>query len=286
LNCRLLYLAIGSRDLAAQALYACYSALAYRPADNVDMHVFTDCPSAFDPLREYLQVQEVSGATLARWQGQQRYPYRMKVAALEDMAERFPADKLLFADSDTFFTADFAPICDHIGPVDSVLQAREYPVRTHATGQLLRFRKQMGKRLFRGSAIDLDADMWNSGAIGLHPRNFHLLRTVLAFIDSVSPHYRKQLLEQYAVSYYLQKNTTVHPCGDVLVHYWQQKSQYQQAMQPMLARWKDMKLDAALQELRGNRITLPPFVRRHGWVRRTRDRFLGPALARVCGRDS
>jgi hypothetical protein len=193
------------------------------------------------------------------------------------MSEVFPADKLLFVDSDTFFTADFGGIFENIAPEHSVLQVREYGVRTHPTGQLARFRKQMRKRLFRGSAVDLDADMWNSGVIGLHPRNFHLLRTMLAFIDAISPHYRKQLLEQYAVSYYLQKNTNVHACGDVLVHYWQQKSEYQRAIEPRLARWRDMNLEAALEELRAGPILLPPFARRHGWVRRMRDRVIAAA---------
>jgi hypothetical protein len=100
---------------------------------------------------------------------------------------------------------------------------------------------------------------------------------MLAFIDAISPHYRKQLLEQYAVSYYLQKNTNVHACGDVLVHYWQQKSEYQRAIEPRLARWRDMNLEAALEELRAGPILLPPFARRHGWVRRMRDRVIAAA---------
>src|SRR5438552_4020922 len=124
-------------------------------------------------------------------------------------------------------------------------------------------------------AVDLNSDMWNSGAIGLHASQFHLLETILAFIDTVSPHYKKQLVEQYAVSYYLQKNAHVHPCDDRLFHYWNQKAEYGKAISQRLERWRSFPLEAALQELRQNRIELPPYQPQHGWFRRLSDRILG-----------
>ena len=154
---------------------------------------------------------------------------------------------------------------------------------THPTGQLRRFRRRMGKFRFRGSAIDLNADMWNSGAIGLHPSQFHLLHTALAFIDAISPHYKKQLVEQYAVAYFLQKNAQVRPCDDVLFHYWAQKPEYQAAIEPRLEKWRSMPLAGALAELRAQRILLPPYHPRHGWVRRLSDRLLRRGEAEFIG---
>jgi hypothetical protein len=258
--------------LAVQALYACYSALAYKGSLELSIHVYSDRAHDFAPLRKHVDIKQVTEGTIRRWRGPSDYPYRMKIAALEDLGQQFPDHKLLFDDSDTFFVSNLSGVFERIGEHDSVLHVREYPVRTHATGQLVRFRKQMAKRSFRGGAVDLDADMWNSGAIGLHPRNFYLLKTMLAFIDAIAPHYKKQLLEQYAVSYYLQKNTAVHPCDDALFHYWQQKREYQRVIEAKLSQWKGMELQVALEELRKERIVLPPFVRRHGWVRRMRDK--------------
>lgn len=265
----LVYLACGPRNIHVQALYAVYSALAWKGALDLQAHVYTDAPDVFQALAGHIQVHELTAEKLRAWRGPGSYPFRIKIAALEEAA---PAEeRILFADSDTFFVADLAPVFARIGPGNAVLHRKEYAVLSHPTGQLQRFRKRMSRFHFRGSAIDLNADMWNSGAIGLHPSQFHLLHTVLAFIDAISPHYKKQLVEQYAVAYFLQKNAQVRACEDVLFHYWAQKAEYQQAIEPRLQRWKSMPLEEALAELRANRIVLPPYHPRHGWVRRLSD---------------
>lgn len=268
----LIYLACGFRNVHVQALYAAYSALAWKGALDVQVHVYSDAATVFEPLAHQIRVHELSADRLRAWRGPGDYPFRIKIAALAEATRDHGEERVLFADSDTFFIADFAPVFARIGPADAVLHRKEYAVVSHPTGQLQRFRKRMGKFHFRGSPTDLNADMWNSGAIGLHPSQFHLLHTALAFIDAVSPHYKKQLVEQYAVSYFLQKNAQLHACDDVLFHYWAQKPEYQQKIEERLERWKSLPLEEALRELRAERIMLPPFQPHHGWVRRLSDR--------------
>ena len=279
----LIYLACGHRNVRVQALYAAYSALAWKGEQELAVHLYTDVPADFQPLAAHLQVHELSAETLRSWRGPGDYPFRIKIAALAEAAREHADDRLLFADSDTFFFGAIPPVFARIGPGSAVLQRREYAVLTHPTGQLRRFRRRMGKFRFRGSAIDLNADMWNSGAIGLHPSQFHLLHTALAFIDAISPHYKKQLVEQYAVAYFLQKNAQVRPCDDVLFHYWAQKPEYQAAIEPRLEKWRSMPLAGALAELRAQRILLPPYHPRHGWVRRLSDRLLRRGEAEFIG---
>jgi len=271
----LIYLACGRRDVHVQALYAAYSALAWQGALELKAHVYTDAPRVFQPLTSRLQVHELTAETVRAWRGPGNYPFRIKIAALAEAAREHAEERVLFADSDTFFRADYAEVFACIGPANAVLHRKEYAVLTHSTEQLGRFRRRMNRFHFRGSAIDLNADMWNSGAIGLHPSQFHLLHTVLAFIDAISPHYKKQLVEQYAVAYFLQKNARVHACDDVLFHYWAQKPEYQAEIEPRLQRWKSMALAEALAELRAQPIVLPPYQPRHGWVRRLSDRVVG-----------
>ena len=271
----LVYLACGHRTVHTQALYAAYSALAWQGTLDIAMHVYTDAPAMFHAVAGSILLHELTADRIRSWRGPGNYPFRIKIAALAEAAREHGEERVLFADSDTFFTAEFAPVFGRIAPGHAVLHRKEYPVLSHPTGQLARFRKRMGKFHFRGSSIDLNADMWNSGAIGLHPTQFHLLHTVLAFIDAISPRYRKQLVEQYAVAYFLQKNAQVHACDDVLFHYWAQKLECQREMEPRLQRWKSMPLEEALAELRGQPIVLPPYRPQHGWVRRLRDRVLG-----------
>jgi hypothetical protein len=271
----LIYLACGHRDVRVQALYAAYSALAWKGALDLHVHVYSDAPAVFQPLAGLIHVHELSHEKVCAWRGPGDYAFRIKIAALAEATCEHSEEDVLFADSDTFFWADLTPVLARIGPGNAVLHRREYAVRSHPTGQLQRFRRRMGKFHFRGSTIDLNADMWNSGAIGLHPSQFHLLHTILAFIDAISPHYKKQLVEQYAVAYFLQKNAQVHACDDVLFHYWAQKAEYQQKIEPRLERWRSIAVEEALAELRAERIVLPPYRPRHGWLRRLSDRVLG-----------
>jgi hypothetical protein len=271
----LIYLACGHRNVHLQALYAAYSALAWQGALELKAQVYTDAPDFFQPLAGRLQVHELTAEKVRSWRGPGNYPFRIKIAALAEATREHAEERVLFADSDTFFIADSAALFARIGPGNAVLHRKEYAVLTHSTGQLQRFRQRMSRFHFRGSAIDLNAEMWNSGAIGLHPSQFHLLHTVLAFIDAISPHYKKQLVEQYAMAYFLQKNAQVQPCDDVLFHYWAQKPEYQAEIEPRLQRWKSMALESALAELRAQPIVLPPYHPRHGWVRRLSDRVAG-----------
>jgi len=274
-NCaQLLYLACGSRSLQIQALYAAYSAVAYKSGVNLAIHVFSDSPASFRVLENQICVHAVTPAQVKSWRGPGKYAYRMKIAALSELSSRFSESPILFVDSDTFFIDELGKVLSRIDSRHAVLHRKEYPVLTCPTGQLQRFRRRMGKFRFRGSFVDLNADMWNSGVIGLHPSQFHLLNTVLAFIDAISPKYNKQLVEQYAVSYFLQKNVEVRAADDCVFHYWQQKEEYQSAIEPKLQAWTERPLGEALAELRANRIVLPPFQPRHGWVRRLRDRIL------------
>jgi len=165
----LIYLACGYRNVHVQALYAAYSALAWKGALDVQVHLYSDAAGIFQPLAHHIQVHELSADRVRAWRGPGDYPFRIKIAALADAARDHGEERVLFADSDTFFFADFAPVFARIGPADAVLHRKEYAVLSHPTGQLQRFRKRMGKFHFRGSPIDLNADMWNSGAIGLHP---------------------------------------------------------------------------------------------------------------------
>jgi hypothetical protein len=274
---RLLYVACGSPDVRLQALYAAYSARAFKRRLDLTIHIYTDQTEAFQPLGEGLQLHQLTPEKIRNWRGPGDYPFRIKIAALAEVAREYSEQKILFADADTFFFAPLESVFTRIDGRNAVLHRKEYPLVTHPTGQLKRFRKRMLSYRFRGNEIDLNADMWNSGAIGLHPAQFHLSNTILAFIDTISPHYRKQLVEQYAVSYYLQKNAQVHGCDDCLFHYWAQKREYLAIIEERLARWRGLPLEAALAELRDNRILLPPYRAQHGWVRRLSDRVFGQA---------
>ena len=121
----LIYLACGHRNVRVQALYAAYSALAWKGEQELAVHLYTDVPADFQPLAAHLQVHELSAETLRSWRGPGDYPFRIKIAALAEAASEHADDRLLFADSDTFFFGAIPPVFARIGPGSAVLQRRE-----------------------------------------------------------------------------------------------------------------------------------------------------------------
>ncbi len=255
---RLLYVAYGRDDVRAQALYAAMTALAHAGDLPLAIHVVTDAPDAFAPLAGRVELVPAGPGDVARWLGPERFNLRVKPAVFRELARRHPSDPILLADADTFFVGPVARAFERIRPGGAVLWEREYAVATSDLAVMHRFRRRLRRARFRGAPIDLAVDMWNSGAVGLDPAQFPLVDDWLGFVDEVYPQTRRWILEQFAVSWTLQRaGVALSGCEDVLVHYWFDKPGHSAAAAAALARARAVPLDAALAELRARPIDLP-----------------------------
>jgi len=255
---RLLYVAYGREDVRSQALYAALTALAHAEGLPLAIHVVTDAPEAFARVEGEIELHAATAADVASWIGPERFPLRVKPAVLRDFARKFPADPVLLADADTFFVGDVARAFDRIRPGAAVLWEREYAVATSDTALMHRFRRRLKRTRFRGAPIDLAVDMWNSGAVGLDPAQLAVADDWLAFVDEVYPQTRRWILEQFAISWVLQRaGVALSPCDDVLVHYWFDKPGHLAAVRDALERTRAKPLDEALAAIRARPIDLP-----------------------------
>ncbi|HYG69075.1 MAG TPA: hypothetical protein VD838_15505, partial [Anaeromyxobacteraceae bacterium] len=176
-------------------------------------------------------------------------------------------------------TAPLAAVFARIAPGAAVMHEREYHVPTRQTAQLRKFRAHLGRLAFRGRPVELDADMWNAGAIGLDPAQFGLVDDWLEFIDAIYPRYRRPLVEQYGISLLLQRAAALSPCDAEVRHYWAQKDEYVAAIRRELELLRTRPFEAAAAHLRAHPVTLPPPVRRKH--RTTLLGRIGRALRRV-----
>jgi hypothetical protein len=256
----LVYVAFGPTELHIQALYSIYSALAYRGDAALDLRLYTDQRTSYRPVADQITIHELAPEKLLQWRGREDFPpFRVKIAALEEIARAHPRDNVLFVDADTFFVQPLAPLLARIDENHAVMHMLECRVSTHPTGQLRRLRRNLRKLRFRGAPVDVNIDMWNSGVVGLHPAQFAVLPAALEFLDTTWQSYRKGFVEQFALSWLLQKQgVEPRPAADFVFHYWYQKPEYQAAIERRLARWQDLPLEAALDELRQERIAFPP----------------------------
>lgn len=252
---RLLYLAHTSAAVREQALYSALSALAHRGDLPLAIHVYTDAPEAFARLEDRVELREITAAAVQEWTLPAGYNHRAKPAAIRELATRHPADKILFADADTVFTGPLAAVFERIGPRAAVMHEREYDVATSDLAVMHRFRRHMSRATFRGAPVELRREMWNSGAVGLHPDLFPIVDEWLAYLDEVFPQVRRWVLEQYALATVLQqRGIAIAEAADVLVHYWFDKEAYVAAIGAQLERTRGLPLDEAIAHVRASPI--------------------------------
>ena len=117
--------------------------------------------------------------------------------------------------SDTCWTGEVGRAFARIDAGSAVMHEREYFVGTLGTPQIRNFRRRMRRATFRGEPIDVEAWMWNSGAVGLHPSHAPILADWIDYLDEVHPWNRKPIVEQYALSWLLQRRVgAIAPCSD------------------------------------------------------------------------
>lgn len=269
---RIAYLATGPEPILCQALYSVRTALAWRGALPLAIHVYTDRPAYFADVGGDVQIEPVDGARERRWRAPWGFLFRMKPKVLEDLTHRHPSDRALFLDADTWWSGEVATAFSRIVEGVAVMHEREYFVGTLGTPQIRNFRRRMRRARFRGEPIDVEAWMWNSGAVGLHPSHAPILADWVEYLDEVHPWNRKPIVEQYALSWLLQRRVgAIAPCADVLEHYWSDKERHLAAIRPRLAALREMGGAEASSWLRANPLRIcgaPPERRRDGFLRR------------------
>ncbi len=259
--------AYGRDDIRAQALYAAWSALAFADGLELAVHVYTDDAAFFAPLGAAAEVRVLSPDEIRAWRGPHDFVHRLKPLLIRDLSRRFPDEKVLYVDADVVFTGPVGRVFDRIGPGRGVLHVREYEIARHPTKQLRRFRRRMRRVTFRGRPVPLDHDMWNAGAVGLDPSHLPLLDEWIAMVDEIYPQWPYWIHEQYAICQLLQREGTVSPADDVVLHYWDRKDAAVAAIDGELPVLRAGPLAVAYTHLRTHPLALPPPGRRRSTLR-------------------
>jgi hypothetical protein len=95
--------------------------------------------------------------------------------------------------------------------------------------------------------------MWNAGVLGISKSVSNCYQQVLDLTDKMYSQYPKHVMEQLAFSYVLQNQTQIHPADKVILHYWNQKDEYQILINTFL----EQNLDLATVQKNWNQIQWP-----------------------------
>ncbi|WBO20839.1 hypothetical protein [Sphingomonas abietis] len=248
----LLYLCYGKSRYQQEAMFAILSANYFlSESDGVDVVVYTDRPDEFIWLG--VETRFLNPDILGSWMGAGTYPFRRKVACLLDfLTER--GGKVILADGDTYFLSNPAALFDRVGPGRHCLHMREIRLtqRTGTAGAIL------GQLFDTGAIRDLNGkpvalypgeSMWNSGIIGVHADDHHMLREALHLMDEIWQYeQRVHTVEQFALGHVMHAGR-LSEADDVVFHYWHDnlRKPFLGALPALLDRARAMPLPEAVQ---------------------------------------
>lgn len=193
--------------------------------------LFTDNQSWFSTYLLNLPVQYVhlSPEKIIQMRGKIDFLHRMKIVEIDE-AFQIAQGNLLYADSDTFFTADPSAFMATLSPKKSYMHLKEYTFESlrgwvlPAGKTFVDFLNLIENEKFKLSngEVRFDTNMcsWNAGVMMLHWEHRHLLKDVFLLTDQFFPKSQNHASEQYAFSLVLQNNTDLRACEEVIYHYW------------------------------------------------------------------
>ncbi len=193
--------------------------LLYRCGDDAGQNVliYTDSPERFRHLA--VRVEEISAAQWREWGGPSDFVLRRKISAL-DHALQQTQSAVVMIDGDTWIRRQIRLLEARVAPGRGVMHICEGQISRSYSPSQQKLSALLASPEGAGVGIPSDVWMWNSGVVGLHPADRHLLPEVIRLTDILCQQTASHLLEQIAFTWVLQNNLRLSEAADVVFHYW------------------------------------------------------------------
>jgi hypothetical protein len=240
----LVYQAYGRQDVIEQTQFSVVSLLSVLGLSSpVKIRIYTDHPTLFENyFAEHIRLQKVyvvhiQPEQFKAWRGKIDFVHRVKVEVLIHAAKQFNGP-LFYVDGDTFFREDPTSLFSKVNDKTSMMHVSETQLNLGSDPLSKKICKFVRKNEFHLShqviKMSPQTVMWNAGALGISEKNKELLPLILELTDRMYEIYPKHVMEQLAFSYYLQAGTRLLSGEKEIGHYWNQKDDYQAAIQTFL----------------------------------------------------
>lgn len=235
----LVLLSYGRETEYKRAIMAVLSFWAWYSGEKSDIRtiVFTDNPDYFKPFLPDLEVEYglLTPEKLEAMLDGKAFIHRIKIAIIDEVFQRYPAEDLFFIDSDTFFVADAQPWLQSFAPGKSFMHLLEYSfeeaVNIYSGFNQKQYPKAFIKliesKTFRVNQAEEQFNKyqfsWNSGVLGLNKE----IATYMPDVYNLSAEFFEAtgwiISEQLAFALILQTRTKVLPTEQYVHHYWGQR---------------------------------------------------------------
>lgn len=223
----IVYLVFGSNpDHYQQVYFSIYTAFAHKSAED-RIIVIAEEPELFNSFENGIEIIPINREIITEWEGKYQFFWRVKIKALQLVAEKYPSEPILYLDGDTFFYRDFDSLRNGLESGQNFMHLKEGKLSLLSSKTEKLMWKQMQGKEYGTIKIDKNTSMWNAGLIGVSNKNFDGLKTTLEANDAMcADDVTRRLVEQFAFSIGLSKYAELQPADHIVGHYWGNKKQW------------------------------------------------------------
>lgn len=225
----IVYLVFGNNmDNYQQAYFSIYTAFARKNTED-RIIVVTEDPSLFRFFEDKIDIIPINKELIKEWEGKYQFFWRVKIKALQLIAEKYSSDPILYLDSDTFFYKDMDSLRNSLKNGQNYMHLEEGKLSKLSSKTEKLMWKQLKGKTYNKVKINENSAMWNAGLIGISPQHFDCLELTLGINDEMcADHVTRRLIEQFAFSTGLNEYSKLKPADGVVGHYWGNKKEWNQ----------------------------------------------------------
>lgn len=257
----IVYLVFGNKiDNYQQAYFSIYTAITRKNIDD-RIIVVTEDASLFGAFADRIEVVPIDKDVIKEWEGKYRFFWRVKIKALQLIAQKYPKDSLLYLDSDTFFYKDMHDLRDGLRSGQNYMHTQEGKLSMLSSKTEKLMWKQMRGKIFHNTQINENSAMWNAGLIGISYKHFDCLDLTLGINDDMcATRVTRRLIEQFAFSLGLNEYSALKPADHIVGHYWGNKKGWNKIIDQFLKEcfMKNYSFDQIIEQVKNIDLTENP----------------------------
>jgi hypothetical protein len=242
--------------------------------------LFTDKPDFFTFYLSGLPIEFVllTAEKIKQMRGEIDFLHRMKIAVIEE-AFALSGGAVLYADSDTFFIHDTAPVIEGLSERKAFMHLPEYTFQKEVEDETRTYKNfyalinRQDFTLTNGSRLTVTPEhwSWNAGVMMFHPSHARFIPDVYALTAQFYSGSQSHASEQYAFSLVLQESIQLEACNNVVYHYWYRikKQIVDHFLNARLTKtWSVSATESKLADVKAWTALLPGVFENHVWMTR------------------
>ncbi len=273
----IVYLVFGDKiDHYQQVYFSIYTAMARKSSDDRIL-VVAENPDLFNSIGDRIEIIPIDRKKITEWEGEHKFFWRVKIKALEHVAEKYPDEDLLYLDGDTFFYEYADELRAKLQSGQNFMHLEEGKLAKLKSKTERKMWQQMQGKTYSGIKIDENSAMWNAGMIAISHKNFACLKLTLDLNDAMcADGVTRRLIEQFAFSLGLNEHSGLKPADHVVGHYWGNKNQWNTLISNFLkvAFMKHYSLEKIIKEVKEMDFTKIPIRVRESSTQRKLTKFV------------